>query len=142
MKRWIIFAVAAVLILFALIVPFGVPYQLPFAQEEVESITMEDDFWRSYKVAETEKEIALVVKQMNRIRVLGTYDPDESETGDYGRAIRFTLKDGKEYTFHAMAADGFGATFTDATGTYVVYRFQPEALWNKLKVEEQILPIE
>ena len=141
MKRWIIFVVAAAMILLLMTIPFGEPYQLPFAQEEVETITIGNDFWRTYKVAETEEEIALVVRKMNRIRVLGTYDAAESaEEGDYSRTIRFALKDGREYAFEAMAVDGFGATFTDATGTYLVYRFQPEALWNQLKAEEQILP--
>ena len=143
MKRWIIFLVTAVLILLVMIVPFGEAYHLPFAQAEVEFVTIGNDFWRTYKVAETEEEIALVVRKMNRIRVLGAYDGESSaEEGNYGRIIRFVLKDGREYTFGAMAVDGFGATFTDATGTYLVYKFQPEALWNRLKAEEQILPKE
>ena len=140
MKRWVIFVVVAVLILLLMTIPFGDSYQLPFSQEEVESVTIGNDFWRTYKVAETEEDIGLVVKRMNRIRILGDYDVGAyAEEGDSSRTIRFSLKDGREYTFEAMAVDGFGATFTDATGTYLVYKFQPEALWNQLKIEEQIL---
>lgn len=144
MKRKRMIAIVAVLILFAVIVPFGKPYELPFSKEEVSSVTMDSDFWRTYKEAETEEDIALVVKRMNRIQILKPYDVTKyAEEGDYSRSIRVTLKDGRVYTYDVMAVDGLGAAFTDETGTaYLVYRFQPEALWNQLEAEEQVIPQE
>lgn len=113
-------------------------YQLPFAAEDVVSVTVSDPWFQ--KKIEDQEGIQFLISQLSEIEIYERFDPvkDEPAAGNYGHTISFLLKDGTEKTVHTCPLDEIYTIFTDETGTeYKAGNFHTEQMWEQLDYEIQ-----
>jgi len=141
MKRnvnWIIGAILVLAVIALLVLPVGKPFALPFAAEEVSSVTLWS-FW-GYKETIEAEEIAVIVEEMNETRLCGEFNFEKFEprAGDYSCVFSFCLKDGRIYEYTVIPKPGLTTIFRDGDGTYYKAKNVPmKKLYNDLQQELQ-----
>lgn len=134
-KRWF-GAIVVIVVIFSVALwsyekDKGIPYQLPFTQSDVESITLYNGSSMEKKELYDAAEIALVTDALLGLHNLG--EPDSIVAGYVPFAGIFQLKDGGQFSFkYSQIAPGKGY-FSDGKIQVYVSHLDLERLWGELE---------
>lgn len=115
-------------------------YEVPFAPEDVKSITVSDQW--AYKVIEDTDGIHKLISLFNKIEIVSDYDPEREPVpmANYACSFLVQLNDGTQLEYGTAELSFARSVFTDETGAkYKVRNFLPAKIWNQLDYEA--LPI-